>query len=98
MEIIVKDNEKVMAVVGGEEFPIIEAGKTTAAKIGKAQEQLGKLVEYEAAMEEAKKILKPAVLVRKKANKVEPAEQATTIVSPNDGPALGASVTVSPSI
>lgn len=98
MEIIVKDNEKVMAVVGGEEFPIIEAGKTTAAKIGKAQEQLGKLVEYEAAMEEAKKILKPAVLVRKKAKKVEPAEQAKTIVYPKDGPALDASVTVSPSI
>ena len=98
MEIIVKDNEKVMAVVGGEEFPIIEAGKTTTAKIGEVKEQLGKLVEYEAALEEAKKILKPAVRVRKKAKKVEPAEKATTIVSPKDGPELDASVTVSPSI
>lgn len=97
MEIIVKDNEKVMAVVGGEEFPIIEAGKTTAAKIGKAQEQLGKLVEYEAAMEEAKKILKPAVLARKKAKNAI-MQQATDIVYPKTRPALGASVTVSPSI
>ena len=97
MEIIVKDNEKVMAVVGGEEFLIIEAGKTTTAKIGKAQEQLGKLVEYEAAMEEAKKILKPAVIVRKKAKNAI-MQQATDIVYPKTRPELDASVTVSPSI
>lgn len=67
------ETNKVVATVGDEEFPVMDCGKQTTAKIAKAQEQLGKLVEYEAAMEEAKKILKPPAAPKKrKAKEVEP--------------------------